>query len=68
MWCDFAESSPEDVVLLWIKHTSPKHNISGLYTNTYATYAVYMGAYAWGLICPVEIPLCPSFYIQKTKL
>ena len=39
-----------------------------LYTNIYATYAVYMGAYARGLICPVEIPLCPSFYIQTTKL
>ena len=27
------------------------------YANAYATYAICMGAYAWGIICLVEFPV-----------
>ena len=35
------------------------------YANAYATYAVCMGAYAWGIICLVEFPPYLFFWMQK---
>ena len=37
------------------------------YANAYATYAICMGAYAWGIICLVEFPVY-RFKKEKTLL
>jgi len=37
------------------------------YANAYATYAVCMGAYAWGIICLMEFPRYLIFCIQKKQ-
>ena len=37
------------------------------YATAYATYAVCMEAYAWGITCLVEFPLYLLFCIQKNN-